>query len=50
MQKIKILSLVAASLIATTAGAFAQGYDQYGSIVGWHRVAPRYDESEHSRG
>ena len=40
-HKIKILSLVAASLLATTAGAFAQGYDQYGRIVGWQRPAPR---------
>ncbi|WP_426437521.1 hypothetical protein [Bradyrhizobium genosp. P] len=35
------MSLVAASLIATTAGAFAQGYDQYGNPVGWQRAAPR---------
>ena len=40
-HKIKILSLVAASLLATTAGAFAQGDDQYGRIVGWQRPAPR---------
>ncbi|MBR0696677.1 hypothetical protein [Bradyrhizobium lablabi] len=42
-QKIKILSLVAASLIATTAGAFAQGYDAYGNPVGWDRAGPRYE-------
>jgi len=42
-QKIAILSLAAASLIATTAGAFAQGYDQYGNPAGWQRAAPRYE-------
>jgi len=33
-QKIKFLSLAAASLIAMTAGAYAQSYDAYGNQVG----------------
>ena len=42
MQTVKIVSLVAASLLATTAGAFAQGYyDQYGNPGGRY-IAPRY--------
>jgi len=40
-QKIKFLSLAAASLIAMTAGAYAQGYDAYGNQVGWDRNYPR---------
>ncbi|MBR0797679.1 hypothetical protein JQ615_20045 [Bradyrhizobium jicamae] len=43
MQKIKILSLVAAALLATTAGASAQGYYyQYGN-PGWRNAGPRYE-------
>jgi hypothetical protein len=43
-HKIKILSLAAASLLATTAGAFAQGYYPYGSYGAWqYNGGPRYE-------
>ncbi|WP_076865406.1 hypothetical protein [Bradyrhizobium mercantei] len=38
----KILALAAASLIATTAGAFAQGYYPYGSPDARYYGGPRY--------
>jgi hypothetical protein len=41
-RKIKLMSLIAVSLIAGTAGAFAQGYYRYGNSVGWDRVGPGY--------
>ena len=40
-RKTKILSLAAASLIATTAGAFAQGYYPYGNSRAYYD-GPRY--------
>lgn len=40
-RQIKLMTVVA-SLIAGTAGAFAQGYDRYGNAVGWERVGPGY--------
>jgi hypothetical protein len=44
MQKIKILSLAGAALIATTAGAFAQGYYPYGnSTAPEYYSGPRYE-------
>lgn len=39
-RNIKMTSLVAASLIATTAGALAQGYARYEDPTGW-----RYDRA-----
>jgi hypothetical protein len=42
-RKIKLTALVAASLIAGTAGAFAQGYDRYGNTAGWQPVGPGYE-------
>ena len=42
-RKTKILSIVTASLIASTAGAMAQGYDAYGNSYGWERGAPRHE-------
>ncbi|BBB96293.1 MULTISPECIES: hypothetical protein [Bradyrhizobium] len=41
-RKTKILSLAAASLIATTAGAFAQGYYPYGNPGPRYYGGPRY--------
>ncbi|MGF6305875.1 hypothetical protein ABIB82_000705 [Bradyrhizobium sp. i1.8.4] len=41
-RKTKILSLAAASLIATTAGAFAQGYYPYGEPGARYYGGPRY--------
>jgi hypothetical protein len=40
-QKIQLMALVAATLVAGTAGAFAQVYDRYGNAVGWQPVGPR---------
>ncbi len=34
-RKIQLTALVAVSLIAGTAGAFAQGYDRYGNAMAW---------------
>jgi hypothetical protein len=34
-RKIQMTALVAVSLIAGTAGAFAQGYDRYGNAMAW---------------
>ena len=34
-RKIQLTALVAVSLIAGTAGAFAQGYDRYGNTMAW---------------
>lgn len=42
LRKTKILSLAAASLIATTAGAFAQGYYPYGNSRAYYD-GPRYE-------
>ncbi|MGY4173680.1 hypothetical protein [Bradyrhizobium sp. USDA 4529] len=41
-RKTKILSLAAASLIATTASAFAQGYYPYGNPGPRYYGGPRY--------
>ena len=41
-RKIKLMSLVAATFMAGTAGAFAQGYQVYGSSTAWEPVGPRY--------
>jgi hypothetical protein len=47
-QKIKFLSLVAASVMATTAGAYAQGY--YGNAGAWDQAydysGPRYETAQ----
>jgi len=42
-NKSKLLSLIAASLIAGTAAASAQGYDWNGPRVGWERSGPGYE-------
>ncbi len=42
LRKTKILSLAAASLIATMAGAFAQGYYPYGNSRAYYD-GPRYE-------
>jgi hypothetical protein len=42
-RKTKLLSLVAASLIASTAAALAQGYDRYDNAAGWERRGPEYE-------
>lgn len=45
-RNINLIPLVAATLIAGTAGAMAQGYDRFGNSVGWqygvtgHYAAP----------
>ena len=44
-RKTKLLALVAASLVATTAGALAQGYDRNGNPVGWQRRGDGYEAS-----
>ncbi|WGR93967.1 MULTISPECIES: hypothetical protein [unclassified Bradyrhizobium] len=42
--KIKVVSLAAATLLATTAGAFAQGYYPYGDYGAWqYRGGPHYE-------
>ncbi|OAF14236.1 hypothetical protein AYJ54_42485 [Bradyrhizobium centrolobii] len=41
-NKTKLLCLIAASLIAGTAAASAQGYDRFGNPVGWDRTGPAY--------
>ncbi|WP_407168457.1 hypothetical protein [Bradyrhizobium sp. ORS 111] len=41
--KIKVVSLAAATLFATTAGAFAQGYYPYGNSGPYYRGGPRYE-------
>jgi hypothetical protein len=40
-RKIQMTALVAVSLIAGTAGAFAQGYDRYGNAMAW-QPGPAY--------
>ena len=42
-NKSKLVCLIAASLIAGTAAASAQGYDRFGNPVGWERSGPRYE-------
>jgi hypothetical protein len=40
-RKIELTALVAVSLIAGTAGAFAQGYNRYGNAMAW-QPGPAY--------
>lgn len=42
-NKSKLLCLITASLVASTAAASAQGYDWSGRSVGWDRTAPAHE-------
>jgi hypothetical protein len=45
-QKTKFLALVAASVIATTAGAYAQGYNPYRNTDAWDYNGPNFDTAQ----